>query len=246
MGGIESHGLENVLAESVVVVGGNVRRVGAAGDERRLGLGGLCLLAALVVGLFLLHLLVAETGEGAGHLLDLVAVHVPGEILDKLLEEEAVVGLFGVAGKNGGHGGAHRLKLLLGLGVEEGQGGQVDRVGGVLRVDDDGGAGGRGLAAGVEADGAKQVLGVMQIRLLLGAAQALAALGLGLLLAALLVAFGTLPGALGLVIGDALDLALLLGRGLGISLGLGLGRLSLLLALYLGVFGGIPRVEDLV
>jgi len=54
---------------------------------------------------------------------------------------------------------------------------------GVRRVDDDGGAGRGALAGAADADAGEEVLGVLQVGLLLGAAQALALLGLGLVVA---------------------------------------------------------------
>jgi hypothetical protein len=85
---------------------------------------------------------------------------------------------------------------------------------------------------------------VLQVGVLLGAAEALAALGLRLLLA-LLVLLGLQAGALGLVLGDALGLGLLRGGGGLGGLFLGLGGLACLFALDFGVFGGVPGVEDL-
>ena len=81
---------------------------------------------------------------------------------------------------------------------------------------------------------------MLQISLLLGAAQALAALGFGLVLVALIL-IGKLAGPLGLVLGDTLRLRLLVGGGLGVRLSFGLRGLLGLLALSLGVLGGVPR-----
>lgn len=86
-----------------------------------------------------------------------------------------------------------------------------------------------------------------KVGILLGATEALATLRLGLILVAgRLAVLEAATGALSLVQGDALGLGLLVGGGLGVRLGLDLGSLALLLALYLGVLGGIPRVEDLM
>jgi hypothetical protein len=85
---------------------------------------------------------------------------------------------------------------------------------------------------------------VHQVGLLLGAAETLTALGLGLLFVTGVIV-KVAGGALGLVLGDALSLALLVGGGLSVGLGLDLGGLASLLALYFRVLGGIPRVEDL-
>lgn len=85
---------------------------------------------------------------------------------------------------------------------------------------------------------------MLEVGVLLGAAETLAALGLRLLLA-LLVFLGLQAGALGAVLGDALRLGLLRGGGGGGGLFLGLGGLAGLFALDLGVFGGVPGVKDL-
>ena len=237
---------EVVVSEGVVVVivSGKVVGVGAGGDEGRLGLGSLGLLAALLGSLLGLHLLIAESSQGAGDLLDLVAGEFRGELLGEFLEEEGVVGLLGGSGDDGGQSVAQLLKLTLSRGVEQRKRGNVDSVGRVLGVNDDGGAGGRSLAAVADANSAKHVLGVRKVGLLLGAAETFAALSLSLVLLFLLVLASR--GAGGLVLSDALSLGLLVGLGLGKSLGLGLGGLALLLALYFGVFGGIPRIEDLM
>ena len=79
---------------------------------------------------------------------------------------------------------------------------------------------------------------MLQVGVLLGAAQALTALGLGLLL--VVVALSELAGPLGLDLGDALSLGLLVGGGLGVGLGLGFGGLLGLLSLDLGILGGVP------
>ena len=153
--------------------------------------------------------------------------------------------LLGGGGDDGGQGVAQLFKLTLSRGVEQRQRAQVDGVVGILGVDGDGGAGRCSLAAVADADGAEEVLGVSQVGLNLGAAEALATLGLGLLLSIRVeLGFGSSAGSL--VLGDAIGLGLLVGLGLGEGLGLGLGSLALLLALYLGIFGGIPRVKDLV
>lgn len=84
-----------------------------------------------------------------------------------------------------------------------------------------------------------------EVGVLLGATQSLSALSLRLVFLVGLVVFITLAGALGLMLGNALGLWLLVGGSLGSSLGLGLGGLALLFALYLGIFGGVPGFKDL-
>ena len=159
------------------------------------------------------------------------------------------MGLLVVASDNRNHNGPQIFELGLGLGVKQRQRCQVDGLGRVLRVDGYRGARGGGLphaagadlgAADAEPRVAEQVLGVLQISLLLGAAQALAALGFGLVLVALIL-IGKLAGPLGLVLGDTLRLRLLVGGGLGVRLSFGLRGLLGLLALSLGVLGSVPR-----
>lgn len=235
----------NLLSESILLVGVVSLSHGtttANTSERGLGLGSLALFATLLGSLLLLELLVAESSQGASNLLDLVALEVLGELLGELLEEEGVVRLGRELADHGAEGGAEGLELGLGGGVEEGEGRDVDGVVGVLGVDLDNGALADDLAVVTDADAGKQVLGVLEIGLLLLAAEALAALGLGLLLRIRIL--GQLAGALGLALGDALRLGLLVGGGFGLGLGLGLFSLLRLLALYLGVLGGIPRVEN--
>lgn len=83
-----------------------------------------------------------------------------------------------------------------------------------------------------------------KIRLLLSAAEAGATLGLFLVVFLVGALVGD-AGTLGLVLGDAVLLRLLIGRSLGIGLGLDFGGLLGLFALYFGIFGGVPRVDNL-
>lgn len=233
------------LLSEVILVRARVRHAARPPNagERRLGLGGLALLAALLGRLLLLHLLVAERRQGAGNLLDLVAGQLLGELLAELLEEKAVVRLLGAAGEDGNQGGAELLELRLGRGVEEGDGGEVDGAVGVAGVEEHGVPGRDGLAL-ADADAAKEVLGVRQIGLLLKRAEAVPLLRLGLLVAGVVI-LGELAGPLGLSLGYALGLGLLVGGGLGVGLCLGLGGLLCLFALDFRVFGGIPGFENL-
>ena len=79
-----------------------------------------------------------------------------------------------------------------------------------------------------------------EVGLLLGAAEALALLGLGLLLAGVVVLFGAAAGALLDVFLAALGLGLFGCGGLGISLCLCFGGLLGLLALDFRVLCGVP------
>lgn len=233
---------------SGVIVGAKIGGVGSAGHQGRLVLLRLGLLPGLLGRLLLLHALVAERGQGAGDLLDLVAGQVLRELLGELLQEEGVVRLLVVGAEDGDQGVAQVLELRLGLRVEEGQGAQVDRLGRVLGVDRHGRADrGRLAAAGLadahaEAGVAEEVLGVLQVGLLLGAAEALAPRRLVLVLVLAVVGLGQTAGPLRLVLGDALGLGLLVGGGFGVGLRLRLGGLLGLLSLGFGVIGRVPGV----
>jgi hypothetical protein len=84
---------------------------------------------------------------------------------------------------------------------------------------------------------------VLEIGILLGAAQTFPLLVLILFTVTLLLISLLFP--LLLVLLYPLDLALLVCGCLSISLCLGFGGLGCLFPFYLGVFGGVPRVEDL-
>jgi hypothetical protein len=231
----------------VLLVVVKVVRSRAVHHDGGLGLGGLCLLAALG-SLLLLHLFVTHSGESTADLLDLVTGQLLGELLGELLQEQTVVGLLGRRGDDGGENVAELLKLVLGLRVEQRQVGQVDSVVGIGVVESDGRAGNVTLAAAADANATEEVLGVSKISILLGAAETRALVGLGLVVVLRLVKLGAEAGVLGSAFLDALGSGLLVSSSLGVSLGLGrggLGGLLRLFALYLGILGGIPRVEDI-
>lgn len=236
---------EVIISEvAIVVIMASVRDVSTASNQGRLGLGSLGLLAALVGSLLLPHLLVSQGSDSTGELLDLLAGHLFGKGLGEVLEEEAVLGALCVGRKDGTQNCAEVVELSLGLGLEKGQLGNVDSVGRVAGVDDDSSSSGLG-PAGADSDVSKHVGGVGEIGLLLGTSKSLTLLGLGLLDHLNVGGVGLLLGSVGLVLSNTLALGLLCGGGGFSSLGLGLGSLALLLALYLGVFGGIPRIEDI-
>lgn len=238
----QSHSHEVVVAQSSIVVVGRINLVVSRGHQRDLGLGRLTLLAALVSRALLLHLLVAQCGQGAGDLLDVAARQILDQLLGEILGPQRILGLLRLRRQQRGQRGRQPGELVLGGGLEERHGRQVDGLRGVGRVADDHGL--RGAAVAVQIDVAEQVLGVLEIRILLGAAQPGAFGGLVLVTLGVLGFFGLLsPGAPVLLY--PLRLALLLCGGFGLRLGLGLCCLGLLLPLYFGVFGGIPRVEDL-
>jgi hypothetical protein len=83
-----------------------------------------------------------------------------------------------------------------------------------------------------------------QVGIFLSATKALTTFRRSLLLITRIV-FETQASTLSLVFSNALSLGFLVRGGFSVSLGLGLGSLLCLLALYFGIFGGIPGVKDL-
>ena len=171
----------NSLSKSIII-GRNIRDWCTRSDQGRLRLSSLALLATLVGGLFLLHLLVAQSSEGARNFLYLVARQVPGQLLDEFLEEEGVVSLLVAIANDWDHCAAELLELHLGMGVEKREAAQVDGASRILGVDRDGGNGSKGLSSVGYSDSTKKVFSVMEVSLLLSAAKTLATLGFGLVL----------------------------------------------------------------
>lgn len=149
-----------------------------------------------------------------------------------------------VGGDDGNKSVAEFLELQLGLGVEDGDGVEVDSVVRVLGIQNDSGTRVGGSTSARNTDISKHVFGVAQVSLLLGAAKTGTAICLSLII---FVAglFLESAGSFGLFLGNTLLLGLLEGSGGSIGLCLGFGGLLDLFALYFGVFGGIPRVENL-
>lgn len=224
----------------VVVVIDLVVAVGVQGD---LGLSGLSLLVALVSGTLFAHLLVASGGESAGNLLDIGTGEFLDELANEILGPEGVVRLFRLHGKQRNENFAQAVELILGGGLEQGHGGQIDGVGRVLRVGNNDGLGGTTVA--VQVDVADQIGGVRQVGLLLGAAQAFTALSLSLIGVEVIGVLSFLPALLA-VLFYPLGLGLLVGSGGSLPRGFGFGGLLGLLTLYFGVLGGVPGVKDLL
>jgi hypothetical protein len=140
-----------------------------------------------------------------------------------------------VRSQEGNEGIAQGVELVLGGGLEQRHGGQVDGLGRVGLVANDDGLGGTLIALGI--DGAEEVFGVGEIGVLLCPAQTSAAVRL--ILAAGLVG-ASFQSSLLPVFLYPLGLGLLVCCGFGLGLGGGFFGLLSLLALYLGVFTGIP------
>lgn len=152
--------------------------------------------------------------------------------------------LLGIGSDDRGEGGAKLVELRLCCGVEEGELGDIDSIGGVLGVESNSGS--RlcpgTTSTGTDTDITEQISGVVQIGCLLGLAESLAALRLGLLVITLLFGRLLLSSTVGLVLSDTLTLWLLSSGGGGSCLGLRLGSLLFLLTFGLGVFGRVPGV----
>jgi hypothetical protein len=235
----------HLLLETVIVGHGVSPRADVLGcNHRRLGLGGLALLAALLGSLLLLHLLVAHGGEAGGDLADLLAVQVLNKLLREVLHEDRVLRLLCVLGEEAGEGLVEFPPLSRVGGLEELHAGKVDGGRGVVGLLDGDGLGSATLVG--DADVAEHVLCVGKVTSLLLFTQTRTLLGLGLLLVAALHVLLLLPahGRQALLF-YALAFALVVCLGLGLSLCLRLSGLLLLLALDLAVFGGIPRVENI-
>lgn len=152
------------------------------------------------------------------------------------------MGLLRLHGKQRNENVAQAVELILGGGLEQGHGRQIDRVGGVFGVGNNDGLGGTTVA--VQINVADQIGSVLQVGLLLGAAQALTALSLSLVGVEVIRVIGFLPPLL-TVLFYPLGLGLFVGSSGSLLRGLGLGGLLRLLALYFGVLGGVPGVKDL-
>lgn len=128
--------------------------------------------------------------------------------------------------------------------VEEWQGGNVDGFGRVVGINDDSRADSVCLAAAANAYIPEEILGVAQVGFLFRATKSFTALRLSLFLITLVFLL-SFAGTGGLVLSNALCFTLLEGCSLGSGLCFGLGSLALLFALYLGILGSVPGIENL-
>ncbi len=236
---------EIIVTESllIIVVSAEIVGVGASGDQGGLGLSRLGLLATLVCSLLSLHLFVAESCETTRHLLDLLAGQVLSQLLSELKQESGVVCLLGRRSDDGSQGIAQLLELALGRRVEERKVGNVDSLTGIVGVNDNSSASSMALTSTADTNVAKQVFGVLQVGFLLLTTKTVTTFGLSLLLFRVIILSSERTGSL--VLSNALSLGFLISLGLGEGLGLGFVSLLLLLALYLGIFSGVPRIENL-
>lgn len=101
----------------------------AASIQRDLGLCRLGLLAALVRSTLLAHLLVGSSSESTSNLLDLSTRQLLHKLTGEVLRPERVVGLLGVQGEERHKCLGQTGELVLGDGVEQRHGGQIDGLG---------------------------------------------------------------------------------------------------------------------
>lgn len=233
------HSLSEVIVISVdISSSGNV----SARNESRLCLLCLALLASLLSSLLLLELLVAQGSQSASNLLDLIAWNVLGQLLGELLQEDHILSLLSIAADDWYEGIAHFFELKLRLRVEEGKGGKVDGGAWVFRVNHNSVRGSSDLAVVADSDVSKQILSVLQIRLLLRSSQSLSSSSLIFLAAFILTLFCKSSRLLLLLLLDALGLGLLVCPLLRFGLGLLFCSNFGLLSLNFRIFCRVPAV----
>lgn len=234
---------EVIIAETVIItIGSVIDLVITVGNKGDLSLSSLGLLVTLVSSTLLTHLLVASSSQSTSNLLDILARQLLDKLASKVLRPESVVGLLRLRGEQGDEDVGQTGELVLGGRLEERHRGEIDGVGRVGTVGDDNGLGGTAVA--VHVDVCEKIRSVLEVGVLLGAAQAITALGLGLVLVEIGLFLGLAP-ALVAVLLYPLGLGLLVGGSGGLGLCEGLFGLLGLLALYFGVFSRVPGVEDL-
>ena len=150
------------------------------------------------------------------------------------------MGVLCVGRDEGGDAGAEGLELSLGLGLEQRQLGDIDGLGRVVGIDNNGSRTRLGTA-GADSNISEHIGSMSKIGLLLSTSKSLTLFGLGLLVFLVVLGFSLLLSTLSLTLSDSLTLGLLgSSGGLG-GLLLSLGGLALLLTFGIGVVG-IPRV----
>lgn len=233
---------EVIIAKVVVTIRVVVNLVVTGCNKRNLGLRSLGLLVTLVCGALLTHLLIADGGQSAGNLLDLLAGEFLHELAGEVLRPEGILRLLRVRGEQREEGIRQAGELILGGGLEQRHRGQIDGLGRVGAVADDDSLGRTTVTVHINVR--KEIRGVLKVGVLLRPAQALAALGLSLVGVKVRVLLGLSP-PLVTVLFYPLRLGLFARRRGSLGLGLSFRRLCRLLALYLRIFGRIPRVKDL-
>lgn len=111
---------------TTIIVVGVISMDVAASIQGDLGLCCLGLLVALVSGTLLAHLLVGGSSKSTGNLLDLSTRKLLHKLASEVLRPESVVGLLGVQSKEGHKDLAQAVELVLGGGLEQRHGRQID------------------------------------------------------------------------------------------------------------------------
>lgn len=212
-------------------------------NKRDLSLSSLALLVTLISSALFALLLVTSRSKRTGHLLDLRTGQLLNESAGEFLRPERVLRLLGVGGDQRDQGIGQTGELVLSRRLEEGHRGEINGVGRVGRVSDDDSLGSTAVA--VHVDVREEIGRVLEVRVLLLSAHTFAALSLGLIRIEV-AGVGFVETALLAVLFYPLGLGLFVGESSGLFRGLGFLGLLGLLALYLGVFGGVPRVENLL
>lgn len=216
------------------------------GNQRNFGFGSFSLLGSLVGCALLPHLFVAHGGQSTGNLLDFGARKFLDELLGEILSPQREVRFLRVSREQRNEGGGELGELVLSGGLEERHRREVDRLCRIRRITHNHGPG--GSAVSVEVDVTEEILRVLEIRVLLRFAQARSSLRLVLVVFTVFAVFAGLGPSppLFLVLFYPLRLAFLIRRCLGLRFGFGRRGLGCLFPLYLGVFGGVPGIKNLV
>lgn len=127
-----SHSHKVIIPKIIITLVVGVIDMGvAASIQRDLGLRRLGLLIALVSSTLLTHLLIGSSSESTSNLLDLSTGQLLHKLAGEVLRPERVVSLLGVRGEERHKGLGQAGELVLGDGLEQWHGGQIDGLCGV-------------------------------------------------------------------------------------------------------------------
>lgn len=134
--------------------------------QRSLGLCSLALLTPLVSCALLAHFFIAQRRQRTSDLFDLIA----GEFLDELFAElgrpQCIMSLFRVGRQQRDQDAGQGSKLVLCRWLEQRQRRKINGLGGIGRVSNNDGFGFASVIAAVQVDVVKEVLCVLEIRVL--------------------------------------------------------------------------------
>lgn len=235
------HPLHEVIISKTIIttVGVVIDLVLPIRNKRNLSLSSLRLLVSLIRSTLLTHLLITSSSERTGNLLDLSTRQLLHKLAGEILSPNRILRLLGVRRKQREKNIRQTVELVLSGRLEESHRRQIDGVGRVRRISDDDSL--RSTTVALHIDVREEISRMLQVRVLLLLTKALAALSIGLIgvkVASLVFFAAPLLAAFLYPLG----LGFLVRSGLSLLRGLDLGGLLSLLALDLGVFGGIPGV----